>query len=203
MFTGLVEEVGKVRSVVSGDSDATLVIEAPAVCGDLAVGDSIAVNGVCLTATAVDNGRFTAIASGETLQRTTLGRLQAGDGVNLERALRLSDRLGGHLVTGHVDGVGHVREIVEEGSSVRMTFELPARLKRYVVEKGSIAVDGVSLTVAEVTPTGCRVVVIPHTLTHTTLGARRIGDPVNIEADLLAKYVERLLEPAEGGGSQP
>lgn len=194
MFTGIVEELGEVVRITQTAGDSALVaVRGPLVTSDARHGDSIAVNGVCLTVVDVSDGTFTADVMGETLRRSALGALRAGDQVNLERAAALNSRLGGHLVQGHVDGVGEViaREPAAQWETVR--FRLPAALARYVVEKGSITVDGVSLTVAGVGPDWFAVGLIPTTLKLTTLGARRLGDPVNLEVDVLAKYVERLL----------
>ncbi|MFV2114917.1 riboflavin synthase [Micromonospora sp. LOL_025] len=194
MFTGIVEELGEVVRITETAGDSALVaVRGPLVTSDARHGDSIAVNGVCLTVVDVENGTFTADVMGATLRRSALGALRAGDPVNLERAAALNSRLGGHLVQGHVDGVGEVvaREPAAQWETVR--FRLPTALARYVVEKGSITVDGVSLTVADVGADWFSVGLIPTTLKLTTLGARRVGDPVNLEVDVLAKYVERLL----------
>lgn len=200
MFTGIVEELGRVKAVIPDDGGARIEIEATKVLDDARIGDSIAVNGCCLTVVERADNWWAADAVTETLERTTLGALHAGDPINLERPLRLQDRLGGHIVQGHVDGVGCVAEQVAlpDGSS-RITIEAPPEVLRYVVEKGSIAVDGISLTVASLAPTRFDIAVIPHTLAVTTLGARRLGARVNIEVDVLAKYVERLLMPAREG----
>jgi riboflavin synthase len=162
--------------------------------GDVAIGDSIAVAGACLTVVAQAHYGFAADLSPETLARTTLGRARAGDGVNLEKSLRLSDRLGGHLVSGHIDGIGAVADVVREGEggAERWRFVAPPELLRYIAEKGSIAVDGVSLTVNGVTADGFHVTLIPHTLGATTFGERKAGDPVNLEVDMVARYLERL-----------
>jgi riboflavin synthase len=200
MFTGIIEELGRVRAVTLNEGGARLEIEAATVLDDARVGDSIAANGCCLTVVERADNWWAADAVTETLERTTLGALQTGDPINLERPVRLQDRLGGHIVQGHVDGVGCVTEQVAlpDGSS-RFTIDAPPDVLRYVVEKGSIAVDGISLTVASVAPARFDIAVIPHTLAATTLGARRPGARVNIEVDVLAKYVERLTTPARGG----
>ncbi|WP_406043802.1 riboflavin synthase [Micromonospora sp. NBC_00898] len=203
MFTGIVEELGEiVRTTDTGGDSALVAVRGPLVTSDARHGDSIAVNGVCLTVVDVDGGVFTADVMGETLRRSALGALRPGDPVNLERAAALGSRLGGHLVQGHVDGVGELlsREPAAQWETVR--FRLPAALSRYVVEKGSITIDGVSLTVADVGDDWFAVGLIPTTLKLTTLGAKRAGDPVNLEVDVLAKYVERLLGDRLAGGGR-
>ncbi|MBN8712918.1 MAG: riboflavin synthase [Xanthomonadales bacterium] len=200
MFTGIVRGVGHVLRLERRGGDARLLVEAGALgVDDIQLGDSIAVAGVCLTVVEWRQGTAGFDVSVETLSRTTLGRLVAGDAVNLEPALRLADRLGGHLVSGHVDGVGTVVSVAADARSQRWTFELPAGLQRYVAGKGSVCIDGTSLTVNEVAGTRFGVNLVPHTVGHTTFQARRTGDPVNIEVDLLARYVERLL----GSGGTP
>jgi riboflavin synthase len=189
MFTGLVREVGTVASMVDG----RLTIEAPGTARGVQLGDSVAVDGVCLTIVACGDSTLSFDAVPETLGRTALGTLDHGSRVNLEPALRAGDALGGHYVQGHVDGVGSVRSIEPEGDGKRMAFDAPGELLRYVVEKGSIAVQGTSLTVAAVDEAGFQVALIPHTLAETTLGGLAAGDRVNLEADVLAKYVEKLL----------
>jgi riboflavin synthase len=193
VFTGIVEELGSIASLVPLGDSARLTIRGAAVTADAAHGDSIAVNGVCLTVVEVDGDTFTADVMRETLDRSSLGGLGPGDQVNLERAATLSTRMGGHLVQGHVDGVGTIiaREPGEHWETVR--FSLPPGLARYVVEKGSITVDGISLTVAAVDDTSFAVGLIPTTLKLTTLGTKGAGDPVNLEVDVIAKYVEKLL----------
>lgn len=200
MFTGIVEELGEVVAVDPLADAERLTIHGPLVTGDAAPGASIAVNGVCLTVVDLEDGRFTADVMHETLRRSGLGSLRPGSRVNLERPVTLQARLGGHLVQGHVDGVGTVldREAAEHWEVVRIG--LPAPLARYVVEKGSITVDGVSLTVVDVDDTSFRVSLIPTTLAMTTLGSRAVGDPVNLEVDVVAKYVERLMGAAGPGG---
>jgi len=199
MFTGIVEELGTVRAVraveaLSPRGGARLELAATSVLDDAKIGSSIAVNGCCLTVVALGEGSFAADAVTETLARTTLGALGVGDRVNLERPVRLADRLGGHVVQGHVDGVGSVRERrPQPDGSVEVEIAAEPGVLRYVVHKGSITVDGVSLTVAALDPDSFTVAVIPHTLSVTTLGIREVGQPVNLEVDVLAKYVERLL----------
>src|SRR5690349_14183426 len=189
VFTGIVEELGTVASIVPLGEAARLALHGPVVTADAQHGDSIAVNGVCLTVVEVDGDVFTTDVMGETLDRSSLGALRPGDPVNLERSATLATRMGGHLVQGHVDGVGTI--LAQDGGDY--TFSLPAGLARYVVEKGSITVDGVSLTVTHVTDEAFGVGLIPTTLKLTTLGAKGVGDPVNLEVDVVAKYVEKLL----------
>lgn len=196
MFTGLVEELGRIAAVTPTAGGRRLSIEAARVLDGTRPGDSISVSGCCLTVLALDGARFSAEAVPETLRRTTLGELQPGAEVNLERALRLDQRLGGHLVQGHVDGVGRVRSVVSEGGGRRVTLELPDELARFVAEKGSLAVDGVSLTVAACAGQTCDLAYIPHTLEVTTAGRYTPGRRVNLEVDLLARYLARLLEDA-------
>jgi riboflavin synthase len=194
LFTGIIEELGEVvRRTESSDDSALIAVRGPLVTTDARRGDSIAVNGVCLTVVDVADDTFTADVMGETLHRSALGTLRPGDVVNLERAVTPATRLGGHLVQGHVEGVGEIlgREPAQQWETVR--FGLPPQLARYVAEKGSIAVDGVSLTVVAVDDDWFSVGLIPTTLKLTTLGHKRVGDPVNIEVDVVAKYVERLL----------
>jgi riboflavin synthase len=195
VFTGLVEEVGRVVALEAGEGGARLAIRAPLVRDGLAIGDSVSVNGACLTAVALAGEGFSVDCAPETLRRTALGTLAAGDRVNLERALRLGDRLGGHMVQGHVDATGEVLAARSEGESVVLEIGAPPEVLRYVVEKGSVAVDGVSLTVAARLPDRFAVALIPHTLAATTLGAEAVGRPVNLEADVVAKYVEALVRP--------
>jgi riboflavin synthase len=194
MFTGIVEELGEVTSLIDGGGDsAVIAVRGPLVTSDARHGDSISVNGVCLTVIDNENGVFTADVMGETLRRSSLGALKVGSEVNLERAALAGSRLGGHLVQGHVDGVGAVksREPASEWEVLR--FSLPAELKKYVVEKGSITVDGVSLTVMAVDDESFSVGLIPTTLKMTVLGSKAVGDPVNLEVDVIAKYVEKML----------
>ncbi|MFW5471514.1 riboflavin synthase [Knoellia sp. CPCC 206435] len=197
MFTGIIEELGHVHDVSSGEASARLTLTGPLVTSDAVHGASIAVNGVCLTVVEhdADAGRFTVDVMAETLSRSGLGALVPGDPVNLERAMAASSRFGGHIVQGHVDGTATVVERIPGDRWEVVTFTLPEALARYVVEKGSITVDGVSLTVSAVTDTTFTVSLIPTTLALTTLGGRAVGDTVNLEVDVLAKYVERLLTP--------
>lgn len=193
MFTGLISERGRVATLERSDEGARLRVRA-ALSAELADGDSVAVNGVCLTARDSSRDGFSADVMGETLRRSSLGPLIAGDEVNLELPLRAGDRLGGHVVQGHVDGIGRVRALEPEGDGVRLEVETGPELTRYLVEKGSVAVEGVSLTVAALDAGSFAIALVPHTLEATTLGALSPGDVVNLEVDVLAKYVERLLE---------
>jgi riboflavin synthase len=192
VFTGLVQGVGRILALERTEDGARVRIETPLVA-ELHAGDSISVNGVCLSAAALENGSFTADAMNETLSRTSLGGLRAGAEVNLELPLRAGDRLGGHVVQGHVDGVGVIDEVVEDGFARRIRIDAPPAVLRYVIEKGSIAVDGVSLTVAGLDDRSFTVSLIPETLQRTNLGHAGRGDTVNLEVDVLAKYVERLM----------
>lgn len=194
MFTGLIEEIGEVVQIAPApEGGARLVLRAPMVSRGARPGDSISVSGCCLSVEQVEGERLNFSAVPETLARTTLGRLRAGSQVNLERPVCAGGRMGGHFVQGHVDGVGRVESVAPEGQGCRMGIELPSGLTPYVAEKGSIAVDGVSLTVAALTAAGLEVTLIPQTLACTTLGALQEGDAVNLEVDVLAKYIERLL----------
>ena len=193
MFTGIIQAVGRIADREPRGGDMRLVVDAGSLgLDDVRTGDSIAVAGVCLTALDIVGARFAADVSNETLALTTLGTLAPGDAVNLEKALRLSDRLGGHLVSGHVDGIGRVVAIDDDARSQRWTFEVPLALARYIAVKGSVCIDGVSLTVNSVDGARFGVNLIPHTQAVTTFGQRRAGDPVNIEVDLMARYAERL-----------
>jgi riboflavin synthase len=193
VFTGIVRERGTVAAIDGDGAGIRLRIDAPETAREASVGDSVAVNGVCLTVTERDGARLSFDAVPETLSRTALGRLGPGSPVNVEPALRAGEPLGGHYVQGHVDGLGRVRALVSEGGGVRLTIEAPEELLRYFVEKGSVAVDGVSLTIAGLEDDAFEIALIPHTLSETTLAALVPGDPVNLEADVLAKYVERLV----------
>jgi len=193
VFTGIVRERGRVSAIDGGAEGVRLRIAAPQTAAQAAVGDSVAINGVCLTATSVTDGELAFDAVAETLRRTSLGRLEPGAEVNLEPALRAGEPLGGHIVQGHVDGVGRVRALEPEGDGARLTVEAPPEILRYCVEKGSITVDGVSLTVASLAGDAFSIALIPHTLAETTLSRLAPGDEVNLEVDVLAKYVERLV----------
>ena len=196
MFTGIIEELGTVERVARGRVSAILAIRAEAILSDLKIGDSVAVNGVCLTATSLTGHGFTADVMHETLDRSALAGLGPGSRVNLERAMAANGRFGGHIVAGHVDGVGTIAAIEQDDNAIWFTITAPEQVLRYVVEKGSIAIDGISLTVARVETDRFAVSVIPHTAAVTLLGQRRTGDRVNLESDLVGKYVERLLRPA-------
>jgi riboflavin synthase len=198
VFTGIVRELGQVASAEGGADGLRLVLEAPTTAAATSVGDSVSVNGCCLTAESVDGETIRVHAVPETLARTTLARAGSGDLVNLETAVRAGDPLGGHYVQGHVDAVGRVQSVEAEGEGLRVFVEAPEDVLRYCVEKGSIAVDGVSLTVAELADDAFAVALVPHTLEATTLSTLAPGQEVNLEADVLAKYVERLLR-ARGG----
>ena len=194
MFTGIVRELGEVSALDAADGGVRLTSLAPETAAATAVGDSVSVNGVCLTAVAADDGTLSFDAVPETLERSALARLAPGSAVNLEPALRVGEPLGGQVVQGHVDGVATVVSLESEGDGARLTLDLPPELGRYAVEKGSIAVDGVSLTIAALDGARIAIALVPHTLAQTTLGRLAPGDPVNVEADVLAKHVERLLE---------
>jgi riboflavin synthase len=198
MFTGIIEAIGLVREIVRHRDGTRVRIGVGSLARGLRAGDSIAVDGACLTVTTRTGDSFTSDLSTETLARTTLGSLRVGTRVNLERPLRLGDRLGGHLVTGHVDGIGWIADRVPQGDGELVRFRFPRGLSPLLVTKGSIAVDGISLTVAELKRDTFGVALIPHTLRHTTLGAKRAGSPVNLEADLLGKHVARLLAVRPG-----
>lgn len=200
MFTGIIEELGKIKEIERRGVNAGLTIEAENTLEGAKIGDSISVNGTCLTMAGIKKGSFRADVSSETLRNTNLGELKAGGRVNLERPLRVSDRIGGHIVSGHVDRVGIIKEKRPLGDSVFFRIEAPKDVLRYTILKGSLAVDGISLTVTELTDKDFCVVIIPHTATVTTMGFKGIGDKVNLEADILVKYVERILLSKEEEG---
>jgi riboflavin synthase len=193
MFTGLIEALGVVREVIPTGAGRDLLIETPSIAADLSLGESVSVNGCCLTVVERDSQTCRFQAGPETLRRTNLGDLCPSDSVNLERSLRVGDRLGGHIVQGHIDGVGHVGRLLSDGDWVLFWFTCPPELAAQMVSKGSVAVDGVSLTLVDVEENRFSVALIPHTLAHTTLGSKKPGDPVNLETDLLAKYVHKYL----------
>jgi riboflavin synthase len=202
LFTGLIQDLGKIQSLERRGEGFFLTVATGLSLADVKVGDSIAVDGVCLTAVRLGGRTFTAEVSPETLERTTLSRAAAGRPVNLEKSLRLSDFLGGHLVSGHVDGTGEVVRVLGERNSWRYRFRAPGEIARYLVEKGSVAVDGISLTVAEIAEPEFEAAVIPHTARSTTLGGKKAGDPVNLEIDPIAKYVEKFLRQARRSAPQ-
>lgn len=196
MFTGIVEETGTLRSLSRGSKSCVINVQCSTVLEDTRIGDSIAVNGICLTVTSMESGGFTADVMNETLSRSSLAQTRPGDPVNLERAMAANGRFGGHIVSGHIDGTGIIREIRDDDNAVWYTVEAPPEILRYVVEKGSIAIDGISLTVARVDDRSFQVSVIPHTRAVTALSSRRVGSPVNLENDIVGKYVEKLMQPA-------
>lgn len=195
MFTGIIEEMGRVGQIQKGTHSAILHIHADIVLDQLKIGDSIAVNGVCLTVTSIQTHGFTADVMHETLNRSALSRLKGGSFVNLERAMLANGRFDGHIVAGHVDDVGQIIDIKRDDNAIWYTIQAPPAVMRYIVEKGSIAIDGISLTIANLSTDSFSVSVIPHTAQVTTLGKRQIGDTVNLENDLIGKYVEKFLSP--------
>lgn len=197
MFTGIVEEIGSVRRITRGARSAVLEIACRKVLEGTKIGDSIAVNGICLTVTAISAQGFSADVMHETLDRSALAQLVSGSHVNLERAMAANGRFGGHIVSGHVDGTGRITQIRRDDNAIWFTVTCETALLRYIVEKGSITIDGTSLTVADVTDSGFSISAIPHTLAVTVLGERRQGDRVNLECDIIGKYVEKLLQPAK------
>ncbi len=197
MFTGIVEEIGKVKSVQRSGSSSFIEIEAKKVLEGTQIGDSIAVNGVCLTVTQLSNTHFRADVMNETLDRSSLGSLNSGSPVDLERAMAANGRFGGHIVSGHIDGTGTISDITSDGIAVWYTVSASSDILRYIVEKGSVAIDGISLTVAKVTDSSFSVSIIPHTAAQTVLGTKKVGDIVNLENDIIGKYVEKLMKPTE------
>lgn len=201
MFTGIVEETGTIRAIKKGGHSAIVTIGASSVLDGLKMGDSVAVNGVCLTVVSLSDSAFSADVMHETMMRSNLWHLNAGSVVNLERAMPMNGRFGGHIVSGHIDGTGTIRSVQKDENAVWYTVQTSAAILRYVIEKGSIAIDGISLTVAKVSAHDFSVSVIPHTAKATTLGERRVGDTVNLENDCIGKYVEKLLGvPAQQTG---
>ena len=200
MFTGIIEEIGTVRRIEHGAKGARLTIQAKTVLEDTRIGDGIATNGVCLTVVSMTGDSFSADVMAESLRRSSLGTLQGGSPVNLERAMAANGRFGGHIVSGHIDGTGTIASQKREDNAVWVKIKTPAPLLRYIVEKGSIAIDGVSLTVAAVTDTDFSVSIIPHTGAQTILLGKKPGDPVNLECDVIGKYVEKLTAPHKTGG---
>lgn len=193
MFTGIIEEVGEIKNIRHGAKSAQLTICGPVVTSDSKVGDSIAVNGVCLTATSINGNVFTADVMAESMRRTSLGQLSTGSKVNLERAMAAGGRFGGHIVSGHIDGTGIIKEFKKEDNAVWVTVSADEKILKYIIEKGSITIDGISLTVAYVDDLCFKVSIIPHTASETTLLAKKTGDVVNLENDVIGKYVEKLL----------
>ena len=200
MFTGIVEEVGTVVGIQRGVNKSFIRRKAQKVPEDVHTGDSIAVNGVCLTVTDFDSASFQADVMNETLSRSSLGSLRSGSPVDLERAMAAGGRFGGHIVSGHIDGTGTITDIKNDGIAVWYTVSAKPEIMRYIVEKGSVAIDGISLTVAKVAESSFSVSIIPHTVAQTVLGAKKVGDTVNLENDIIAKYVEKLLKPDSTAG---
>lgn len=198
MFTGIIEEIGEIAAIKHGIKSCELLIKGNIIFDDLKIGDSVAVNGVCLTATTISNKTFTADVMAETMRRSGLGKLQKGSKVNLERAMSANGRFGGHIVSGHIDGIGFVQSLVREDNAVWVTITADETIIRYIVEKGSIAIDGISLTVAKVYKDAFSVSIIPHTASQTTLLTRKSGDRVNLECDIVGKYVEKLIGKSNG-----
>lgn len=200
MFTGIIEEVGTVAGIQRGGNKSFIRIKAQKVLEDVKLGDSIAVNGVCLTVTDFDSASFRADVMNETLSRSSLGNLRSGSPVDLERAMAAGGRFGGHIVSGHIDGTGTITDIKNDGIAVWYTVSAKPEIMRYIVEKGSVAIDGISLTVAKVADSTFSVSIIPHTAAQTVLGTKKVGDTVNLENDIIAKYVEKLLKPDSTAG---
>ncbi len=198
MFTGIIEEIGTVDAIRKGARSAVLVIRGNKIFSDLKIGDSVATNGVCLTATEITGKTFSADVMNETLSRSTLGKLRPGSPVNLERAMAADGRFGGHMVAGHVDGTGKILHIRRDDNAIWYTILADPEIMRYIVEKGSIAIDGISLTVAAVERDNFSVSVIPHTAAETTLSGKKIGDAVNLENDMVGKYIEKFVQPKSG-----
>lgn len=197
MFTGIIEEVGKIQGVIKSTKSAKIIINATKVLEDVNLGDSISTNGVCLTVTEFSANRFTVDVMAETMRKTNLDKLTLGDEVNLERALRVGDRLGGHMVSGHIDGTGTITNYEKEDNAVWVTIKAKPEILRYIVQKGSITIDGISLTVAYIDDKVFKVSIIPHTKDSTTLLKKKVGDIVNLECDMVGKYIEKLLMSKE------
>jgi len=193
MFTGIIEEIGKIVSIQKGQRSSVLMIEGSVIFDDLKIGDSVAVNGVCLTVNAFEHRSFTADVMSETLRRSALGTLKIGSLVNLERAMLTGSRFGGHIVSGHIDGTGTITGLRRDDNAIWITIQTTEEIIKLIVEKGSICIDGISLTVASVLDAAFNVSIIPHTAKATTLAQKKIGDPVNLENDIIGKYVQRLL----------
>lgn len=194
MFTGIIEETGRIAAIKRGAKSSALQIAANRIFGDLKVGDSVAVNGVCLTVTKIENRIFCADVMSETLSRSSLGELRENSPVNLERAMTADGRFGGHMVSGHIDGTGTVMRVERDDNAVWYTIKAPEKIMRYIVEKGSIAIDGISLTVAKADRDNFSVSVIPHTMRETILNTKRVGNKVNLENDIVGKYIERFVQ---------
>lgn len=193
MFTGIVETVGSVKSIRRKDKAIELFIDSALICEDLKLGDSISVNGVCLTATSITKPQFSVDVIHETIRSSSLNKLTSNSKVNLERAMPVNGRFGGHIVSGHVDGVGTIRKILNDGNSIIYTIEAPENVMRYTIDKGSITIDGISLTVASVSERSFQVAIIPFTASETTLSLRKVGDTVNLESDLVGKFIEKMV----------
>lgn len=193
MFTGIVETVGSVKSIRRKDKAIELFIDSALICEDLKLGDSISVNGVCLTATSITKPQFSVDVIHETIRSSSLNKLTSNSKVNLERAMPMNGRFGGHIVSGHVDGVGTIRKILNDGNSIIYTIEAPENVMRYTIDKGSITIDGISLTVASVSERSFQVAIIPFTARETTLSLRKVGDTVNLESDLVGKFIEKMV----------
>lgn len=202
MFTGIIEEVGTVNAVQKGSSSSFIKIQADKIFSDMHIGDSIAVNGVCLTVTDFVGKIFRADVMNETLSRSSLGTLKNGSPVNLERAMAADGRFGGHIVSGHIDGTGTISDIKNDGIAVWYTISSTPEIMRYIVEKGSVAIDGISLTVAAVTDSSFSVSIIPHTAEQTILSTKKVGDIVNLENDIVGKYIEKLMQPQSDAKKQ-
>jgi len=202
MFTGIIEEIGTIEAIQKGRSSATLHIRADLILEDTKPGDSVAVNGVCLTVTSLNHHRFSADVMHETINRSSLARLKSGSHVNLERAMAANGRFGGHIVSGHVDGTGTITQIKKDDNAIWYTIQAEPPIMHGIVEKGSITIDGISLTVAKVQANCFSISAIPHTVSITTLGERRTGDVVNLETDIIGKYVEKLLMIEQGAGGK-
>lgn len=201
MFTGIIEEIGKIQGIRKGKHSAEVMVHADTVLEDIHFGESIAVNGVCLTVASFSQSSFTADVMHETLKRSSLGSLRTGSLVNLERAMSVNGRFGGHIVSGHIDGIGSISAIIEDDNAVWYTIKTSPIVLRYIIEKGSIAVDGISLTVAKVDTGGFSVSIIPHTVAQTNLSEKHIGDTVNLENNCIGKYVERLMNAPQANSN--
>jgi riboflavin synthase len=196
MFTGIIEDIGTIKSIKKNTKSQTMTIES-SILNDVKLGDSIATNGLCLTVTKLTNNTFDVDVMVESMNRSNFNDLTIGSRVNLEKAMRMGDRFGGHMVSGHIDGVGIIRQYQKEENATWVTIEIPLSLRKYTTLKGSISIDGISLTIANVTDTGVQVSIIPHTKTQTTLLLKKVGDQVNLEMDMMVKYVEQLLKKEE------